>query len=62
MDLVSALAAKGELITLKDKLITLGLEIDDGKASKEELLKRVAMCIENVEELETMVRFNYDKY
>jgi hypothetical protein len=61
MDLVSALAAKGELIALKEKLITLGLEIDDGKATNNQLLKRVAKCIENVEELEAMVRFDYDE-
>lgn len=61
MDLVSALAAKGELITLKEKLITLGLEIDDGRTSNKELVKRVAKCIENVEELEAMVRFEYDE-
>ncbi|OIU71064.1 hypothetical protein [Rossellomorea aquimaris] len=61
MDIVDALAAKGELITLKEKLITLGLEIDGGKASKVELIKRVAKCVENVEELEAMVRFDYDE-
>ena len=61
MDLVSALAAKGELLTLKEKLITLGLAIEDGKASKVDLIKRVAKCIENVEELESMVRFDYDE-
>jgi hypothetical protein len=61
MDLVNALAAKGELLTLKYKLITLGLDIDDGKATNKELVIRVARCIENVEELEAMVRFEYDE-
>jgi hypothetical protein len=61
MDLISALAAKGELIMLKEKLINLGLAIDDGKLTKKDLVKQVAKCIENVEELEEMVRFDYDE-
>jgi hypothetical protein len=61
MDIVSALAAKGELIILKEKLINLGLALDDGKLSKKDLIIQVTKCIENVEELEAMVRFEYDE-
>jgi hypothetical protein len=61
MDLVSTLAEKGELVVLKEKLINLGLAIDDGKLTNKDLVKLVAKCIENVEELEAMVRFDYDE-
>jgi hypothetical protein len=61
LDIVSALAAKGELLILKDKLINLGLAIDDGKLTNKDLVIQVAKCIENVEELEAMVRFDYDE-
>ncbi|NQD68695.1 hypothetical protein HP456_22570 [Bacillus haikouensis] len=50
-----------ELIMLKEKLINLGLAIDDGKLTNKDLLIHVAKCIEKVEELEAMVRFDYDE-
>ncbi|OAT84213.1 hypothetical protein A6P54_02645 [Bacillus sp. MKU004] len=61
MDLVGTLSEKGELVILKEKLINLGLAIDDGMLSNKDLVKLVAKCIENVEELEAMVRFDYDE-
>jgi hypothetical protein len=61
MELISALAAKGELIMLKEKLINLGLAIEDGKLSNKVLVKRLAKCIDNAEELEAIVWFDYDE-
>ncbi|MGM0864554.1 MAG: hypothetical protein ACQEWF_07775 [Bacillota bacterium] len=51
MDLVSTFSTKGELIDLTEKLINLGLAIDDGKLNNKELVNFVAECIKKVENL-----------
>jgi hypothetical protein len=56
-----ALAAKGELIMLKEKLINSGLAIDDGNLSNKVLVKRLPKWIDKAEELEAMVWFDYDE-
>jgi hypothetical protein len=61
MGLNSALAAKGELIMLKEKLINFGFAIVDGKLSNIVLVKRLAKCIDNAEELKVVVWFDYDE-
>jgi hypothetical protein len=50
-----------ELIMLKEKLINLGLAIDDGKLSNKVILKRLGKCTDNAEELEAMVWFDFDE-
>jgi hypothetical protein len=61
MDIISTLAFKGELLVLKEKMINLGLSLDDGKTSKEDSIRQVAKCIEILDDIETLIKFDYDE-
>jgi hypothetical protein len=61
MDIISTLAFKGELLVLKEKMINLGLSLDDGKTSKEDSIRQVAKCIEILDDIETLIKFDIDE-
>jgi hypothetical protein len=61
MDIISTLAFKGELLVLKEKMINLGLSLDDGKISKEDSIRQVAKCIEILDDIETLIKFDINK-
>jgi hypothetical protein len=59
MEIVSALAFKGELLILKEKMINFGLSLDDGKMSKEDSIMEVARCIETLDNIEKLIKFDH---
>ncbi len=61
MNIISALAFKGELLVLKEKMINLGLSLNDGKTSKEDSIRQVAKCIDILDDIETLIKFDYDE-
>jgi hypothetical protein len=59
MDIISTFAFKGELLVLKEQLINLGLSLHDGKISQEESVIHVARCIDTLDDIETLIKFDY---
>ncbi|MFI8688535.1 hypothetical protein [Rossellomorea sp. NPDC077527] len=60
MDIINTFAFKGELLILKEQLINLGLSLQDGKISKEESVRQVARCIDSLDDIETLIKFNFE--
>jgi hypothetical protein len=58
MEIVSALAFKGEVLILKERMINFGLSLDDGKMSKEESIMEVARCIEILDNIERLIKID----
>ncbi|WP_034763703.1 hypothetical protein [Rossellomorea vietnamensis] len=59
MEIISTFALKGELLVLKEQLINLGLSLHDGKVPQEESVIHVARCIDTLDDIETLIKFNY---
>jgi hypothetical protein len=61
MEIISALAFKGEILILKEKMINLGLSLDDGKISKEDSIMEVARCIDILDNIERLIKFDHSQ-
>ena len=61
LDIISTLAFKGELLVLKEKMIDIGLSLNDRNFSKEDSIKKVAKCIDILDDIETLIKFDYNE-